>query len=234
MKYRALIIDDERLAREEIKQHLLACTSIELIGEAANADEAEELIKKHEPDLLFLDIQMPERTGLDLLESLDKIPEVIFTTAFDQYAVKAFELNAIDYLVKPIRKERFEQAVSRLRPKPGVKENRYYQQNIFIREAERFYFVRTDEIYLIESAGNYACLRVAGRKHYIRRSLNQLEKTLDPDLFFRVSRNEIINTHHIREIGNQPNGKLIITLKAGDIIEVSGRQSALFKNKHII
>ncbi|PZR28468.1 MAG: DNA-binding response regulator [Citrobacter freundii] len=232
-KLRAMIIDDERLAREEIKEHIRSCSFIELAGEAADADEAEEKIKEIQPDLIFLDIQMPERSGLDLLESLDTIPEVIFTTAYDQYAVKAFDLNAVDYLVKPIRAERFEQAMEKLRSKLTTT-GHAYQQHIFVRENDKFYFIKSDDIYLIESAGNYACLFTPQRKHYIRRSLNQLEKLLDPDVFFRVSRTEIINMQFIKEIVNQSKGKIMVTLRAGNTIEVSRRQSAAFKNKNMI
>src|SRR6218665_112711 len=233
-KLRALIIDDERLAREEIKEHIRNCSFIELIGEAADADEAEDQIRSLQPNLIFRNIQMPGRRGLDLLESLDEIPAGIFTTAYDQYAAKAFDLNALDYLVKPVRKERFEQAVAKLRMKLTSPENRSYRQNIFTREGDRFYFIKAEDIYLIESAGNYARLHTRERKHYIRRSLNQLEKSLDPDTFFRVGRTEIINVHFIKEIVNQPKGKIMVTLDSGDTIEVSGRQSAAFKNKNMI
>lgn len=233
-KMRTLIIDDERLAREEIKEHIRTSSIIELVGEAADADEAEEKIRSLQPDLIFLDIQMPERSGLELLESLGEVPQVIFTTAYDQYAVKAFDLNAIDYLVKPIRRERFEQAISKLSSKIAAMPDHAYQQNIFIREGDRFYFIKTEGIYLVESAGNYARLYTQDRKHYLRRSLNQLEKVLDPNMFFRVSRTEIINIQFIKEIVNQPKGKIMVTLRSGDTIEVSGRQSAAFKNKNMI
>jgi two-component system, LytTR family, response regulator len=233
-KITALIIDDERLAREEIKQHLLDHPGIALTGEAANADEAEELIRQLIPDLIFLDIQMPERSGLDLLETLDIVPEVIFTTAFDHYAVKAFELNALDYLVKPVRRERFEQAVARAMTALDKPANRSYQQNIFIREAEQIHFIRVDDIYLIESAGNYARLITAERKHYLKRSLNELEKVLDPAVFFRVSRTAIINVKYIGTVKDLPKGRLQVRLQSGQTLEISGRQSALFRNRNTI
>jgi two-component system LytT family response regulator len=231
---KALIIDDERRAREEIKQHLLNYQDIEIIGEAANADEAEKQIIQLEPDLLFLDIQMPERSGLELLESLENVPEVIFTTAYDQYAVKAFELNALDYLVKPIRSERFAQAIEKIRAKFSAKPAPPPERTIFIKEGERYYFVKLKEVYLVESAGNYARLYVDGKKLYLKRSLNQLEKILDPQLFFRISRTEIINTNYIKQVQPQPKGKLSILLQTGEMLEVSSRQSAAFKNRHFI
>lgn len=233
-RLKVMIIDDERLAREEIKQHLLSYQGFDIVGEAANADDAEKQIIQHQPDLLFLDIQMPERSGLDLLESLEHVPEVIFTTAYDQYAVKAFELNALDYLVKPIRRERFAQAIEKALNRFSVKPGLAAERTIFIREGERCYFVKVKNIYLVESAGNYARLYVDGRKLYLKRSLNHLEKILDPQLFFRISRTEIINTNYIKQIRPNTKGRLTVTLQTGESLEVSTRQSAAFKNKHVV
>lgn len=226
---KVMIIDDERLAREEIRQHLLIFPHLEIIGEAADADEAEKLIIQLQPDLLFLDIQMPERTGLDLLESLEQVPEVIFTTAYDQYAVKAFELNALDYLVKPIRSERFAKAMEKISAKFSVQAD----QTLFIREGNHFHFIKTKDIHLIESAGNYARIYVQGKKLYLKRSLNQLEKTLDADLFFRISRTEIINVNFIKHVHPQFNGSLVVTLETGESFPISTRQSAAFRNRHM-
>jgi len=233
-RLKVMIVDDERLAREEIKQHLLSYKDFDIAGEAANADEAEKLIIQFQPDLIFLDIQMPERSGFELLESLEAVPEVIFTTAYDQYAVKAFELNALAYLVKPVRRERFFQAVEKVRTKFPVKSGLAAEHTIFIREGERYYFVKVKDIYLIESAGNYARLYVNGKKLYLKRSLNHLEKTLDKQLFFRISRTEIINTNYIKQIRPQAKGRLTIILQTGETLEVSTRQSAAFKNRHIV
>jgi two-component system, LytTR family, response regulator len=233
-KLRSLIIDDERLAREEIRQHLLGYNFIEVAGEAADADEAEALINTIKPDLLFLDIHLPGRSGLDLLEALDEVPEVIFTTAYDQYAVKAFELSALDYLVKPIRKERFQQAIekvqSTIHDTPGPAE----RQHIFIREGERMYWIKIMDVCLIESSGNYCMIYTSERKYCLKRSLNQLEKILNPDFFFRAGRNAIINTHFIKEIHSLPKGKLQVSIRSGQTIEVSGRQSSIFKNKNML
>lgn len=233
-KLKVMIIDDERLAREEIKQHLLSYQGFDIVGEAADADDAEKQIIQHQPDLLFLDIQMPERSGLELLESLEHVPEVIFTTAYDQYAVKAFELNALDYLVKPIRRERFAQAIEKALNRFSVKPGLAAERTIFIREGERCYFVKVKNISLVESAGNYARLYVDGKKLYLKRSLNHLEKTLDPQLFFRISRTEIINTNYIKQIRPNTKGRLTVTLQTGESLEVSTRQSAAFKNKHVV
>lgn len=233
-RLKIMIIDDERLAREEIKQHLLSYPDFDIVGEAANADDAEKQINQLQPDLLFLDIQMPERSGLELLESLEDVPEVIFTTAYDQYAVKAFELNALDYLVKPIRRERFVQAIEKVHTRFSVKPGLAAERTIFIREGERCYFVKVKDIYLVESAGNYARLYVDGKKLYLKRSLNHLEKTLDQKLFFRISRTEIINTNYIKQIQPQAKGRLTVILQTGESLEVSTRQSAAFKNRHVV
>ncbi|WP_428662216.1 LytR/AlgR family response regulator transcription factor [Runella sp.] len=237
-KFRVMIIDDERLAREEIKRHLQSYPDFALIGEAENADDAEELINTMHPELLFLDIQMPERSGFDLLESLEYVPEIIFTTAFDHYAVRAFEQNALDYLVKPIREERFAKAIEKVRIKLAINEKEESvlsaERTIFVKEGEEYHFVRIKDIYLIESMGNYARLYFDRKKVYIKRSLNQLEKTLDPTLFFRISRTEIINTAYIKQIHSLPKGRLSISLQTGEKLMVSSRQSAEFKNRHII
>ena len=236
--FRVIIIDDERLARQEMKRNLQDYPDFEVVGEAENADEAEELIKTAQPDLLFLDVQMPERSGFDLLESLDQVPEIIFTTAFDQYAVRAFENNALDYLVKPIREERFAKAIEKTRVKLDGRRNDASQlsaeRTIFVKTGDRYQFVRISDIYLIESVGNYARLHFAGKKLYLKRSLNQLEKLLDPRFFFRISRNEIVNTTYIKQIHALPKGRLTITLQTGETLTVSNRQSAAFKNRHVI
>ncbi|RYF96767.1 MAG: response regulator transcription factor, partial [Chitinophagaceae bacterium] len=215
-QYRVIIIDDERLAREEIKQHLLDYPDLAIAAEAADADDAERQITQLQPDLVFLDIQMPERSGLQLLESLEHVPEVIFTTAYDQYAVKAFELNALDYLVKPIRRERFAQAMEKARSRLSAKPTAKMERTFFIKEGDRYHFVKAKDVALVESAGNYARLFVDGKKLYLKRSLNQLEKNLDPGIFFRISRTEIININYIKQVLQQPKGKLTVLLQTGE------------------
>lgn len=230
MSYLVLIIDDERLAREEIKRHLLPYPDFTVAGEAADADEAEMLIRTLQPALIFLDIQMPERSGFDLLESLDDLPEVIFTTAFDRYAVRAFDTHAIDYLVKPIREERFARAMDRVRT--ALLQHPAEQRTLFIKEGDRFHFIQTADIFLIESTGNYARIHYGDKKAYLKRSLNQLEKTFDPVLFFRTSRTCLINTRFIDRVQNLPDGRLEIRLHNGQPVVVSNRQSALFRSRH--
>jgi two-component system LytT family response regulator len=233
--YKAVIIDDERLAREEVKRALKKYPEFIVVGEANNVDAAIKLIANEDPDLLFLDIHMPEKSGFDLLEELTTVPEVVFTTAYDQYAVKAFELNALDYLVKPLREERFAKTIEKVKQELAEKAKVSQDvlpmhKKIFIKDGEKCYFIPISDIYYIESMDNYARLYFGGKKAMIKRSLNLLEKKLDTTVFFRANRSQIINTHFIKEIHPHFNNKLHIILISGEKIEVSSRQSVKFKN----
>jgi len=230
-KFTVIIVDDERLAREEVKRSLAGFSEFEIVGEAKNYDEAKKQIEALKPDLVFLDIQMPGRSGFDLLESLDQVPEVVFTTAFNEYAVKAFDIDALDYLVKPLRKERFAITIERIRKKL-LKAERYdaSEKQVFIKDGSKCFFVQLKDVYLIESADNYARLYFNNRKALIKRSLIQLEEILDSSIFFRISRNQIINTKFISQINNLEKGKLQVRLHKGEPLEVSLRQSVMFKN----
>jgi two-component system LytT family response regulator len=225
-KVQALIIDDERTARDEVKRLLGNYPDIEVAGEARNADEAKTLIILKKPDLLFLDIQMPEKSGFDLLESLEHVPQVIFTTAFDQYAVKAFEVSALDYLMKPIREERFAKAMMQVRAKIAEPDS----DRIFVKDRNQYYFISWIKVYLIESMDNYAMLYFDDKKVFLKTSLNQLEKKLDENMFFRVNRAQIVNMNYINKIDIAPGGRLKITINTGNVLEVSERQSVKFKN----
>ncbi|HEY9002758.1 MAG TPA: response regulator [Mucilaginibacter sp.] len=225
-KIRVILIDDERLARGELRRMLDVYPDFEIIAEAANADEAIQLIDKHRPDLILLDIQMPGKSGFDLLEMLQQVPEVIFVTAYDQYAVKAFETNVLDYVVKPVRAERFSKLIEKVRNKLNRAPS---QQQIFVKDGNKCYFIRLDEICLIESMENYARLYFRDIVTYLKRSLNQLESELDPAMFFRINRSQIINTNFIKHIEQAENGRLNITLHDGKLLEVSDRQSVKFK-----
>jgi two-component system LytT family response regulator len=234
-KFKTIIIDDERLAREEVKRALRGYPEFEIIGEASHVVEAKEMIECALPDIIFLDIHMPGKSGFDLLEELTTVPEVVFTTAYDQYAVKAFELNALDYLVKPLRKERFAKTIEKVKAELVKKDEiktdiLSMHRKIFIKDGENCYFIPLSEIYFIESLDNYARLYFGNEKAMIKRSLNLLEEKLDPTVFFRTNRSQIINTHYIKEIHPHFNNKLHITLTTGETIEVSSRQSVKFKN----
>lgn len=232
--YKTVIVDDERLAREEVKRALASYSEFEIVGEVGNVNEAISVIEATQPDLIFLDIHMPEKSGFDLLEELTLAPEVVFTTAYDEYAVQAFEVNALDYLVKPLRDERFSKTIEKV--KKGFKKNLEntnkpfpMHRKIFIKDGESCYFVPLADIRLIESMDNYARIYFDDMKPMIKRSLNLLEEKLDPTVFFRVSRSQIINTYYIKNINTQFNNKLTIELTTGETVEVSSRQSVKFK-----
>ena len=233
--FKTIIIDDERLAREEVKRALANHPEFIIVGEASNVDAALELLDKEKPDIIFLDIHMPGKSGFDLLEELTTVPEVVFTTAYDQYAVKAFELNALDYLVKPLREERFLKTIEKVKQELSEKEAIQTEvlpmhRKIFIKDGEQCHFIPLTEIHFIESLENYARLYFGKEKAMIKRSLNLLAEKLDPKVFFRINRSQIINTQYIKEIHPHFNNKLQITLTTGETLEVSSRQSVKFKN----
>jgi two-component system LytT family response regulator len=219
---RALIIDDERLARLELRRLLAAHPEVEIVGEARDGNEARDLIRKLLPDLLFLDIQMPGMTGFELLESLDDVPQVIFTTAYDEYAIKAFEVNALDYLMKPVPPARLAAALARVRPVPETPR----LEQVFVRDGERCWIVRLPEIFLLESEGNYTRMYFGRERPLIRRSLNALEAQLDPAMFFRADRKQILNLKWIEKVEVAISGGLLVTLRGGRTVEMSRRQSA--------
>ncbi len=236
---RAIIIDDERLARTELKKLLQDFPEIEVIDEACNADEGIAKIENLRPDLIFLDIQMPGKTGFDMLNELERAPHVIFTTAYDEYALKAFEVNALDYLLKPIEPKRLADAVQKLQLAES-KENHITTENInqsmlteadqvFVKDGERCWFVKLSDIRLFESVGNYAKVFFGTNKPLILKSLNALEERLDPKTFFRANRKHIVNLRMIDKIEPYFNGGLLLELKGGEKIEVSRRQTVKFK-----
>jgi two-component system LytT family response regulator len=219
---KALIIDDERLARLELRRLLGAHAEVEIEGEAREGEEALALIAKLTPDLIFLDIQMPGMTGFELLERLDDVPQVIFTTAYDAYALKAFEVNALDYLAKPIQPERLAAALAKVRPRAEPAR----LEQVFVRDGERCWIVRLPDIFLLESEGNYTRLCFGNERPLIRRSLNALEEQLDPAMFFRAGRKEIVNLKWIERVDLGITGGLTVTLRGGRQVEMSRRQSA--------
>jgi len=243
MSVRTIIIDDERLARNELKKLLQEFNDIEVIDEAANVQEGIEKIEKHNPDLIFLDIQMPGKTGFDLLEELDHAPKVIFTTAYDEFALKAFDVNALDYLLKPVEPKRLSDAIQKLQqeesrdaytangngtavPRNGLLND---EDQVFVKDGERCWFVKLNEIRLFESVGNYAKVYFGQNKPLILKSLNSLEERLDDKVFFRANRKHIINMRWIEKIEPYFNGGLLLDLKGGEKIEVSRRQTVKFK-----
>ena len=236
--HRAIIIDDERLARNELKKLLLEFPDVEVIDEAANAAEGIEKIDALSPDLIFLDIQMPGKTGFDMLTELDKAPHVIFTTAYDEYALKAFDVNALDYLMKPIEPKRLADALQKLQlaEEKEMAANQVFNRGmlkendqVFVKDGERCWFVKLSDVRLFESVGNYAKVFFAGNKPLILKSLNALEERLDEKIFFRANRKHIVNMRMIEKIEPYFNGGLLLEIKGGEKVEVSRRQAVKFK-----
>jgi two-component system LytT family response regulator len=219
---RALIVDDERLARVELARLLAAHPEVEIAGEARHGEEALEMIRRLAPDLVFLDIQMPGMTGFEVLEQLDDVPPIIFTTAYDQYAIQAFEVSALDYLLKPIAPARLAAALAKVRPRP----ERGRIDQVFVRDGDRCWIVKLAEIFLLESEGNYTRVHFGSERPLIRRSLNALEEQLDPAVFFRAGRKEVINLKWIDKVDLSVSGGLAVTLRGGRTVEMSRRQSA--------
>jgi two-component system LytT family response regulator len=222
---KALLVDDERIARAELRRLLAAHPEIEIAGEARDGAEALEMIAKLSPDVVFLDIQMPGMTGFDVLERLDDVPQVIFTTAYDVYAIKAFEVNALDYLLKPVAPERLATAVAKLRARTAPAR----LEQVFVRDRDRCWIVRVTDIFLLESEGNYTRVYFGKERPLIPRSLAALEERLDPAVFFRAGRKHIVNLKWIKNVATSVAGNLEVTLESGQVVEMSRRQSARLK-----
>ncbi len=234
---KALIIEDERLARVELRKLLSPFKEIKIIGEAVNAEDAINKINELSPDLIFLDIQIPGKNGFELLEELDSVPKVIFTTAYDEYALKAFEYNAIDYLLKPIEPKRLEETIKKITESERneiTSELGHYvlteNDQVFVKDGDRYWFVKLSSVRLFESEGNYVRLYFDNNKPLILRTLNYLDERLDDKTFFRANRKYIINLKWIENIEPWLNGGLLVKLKGGNKIEVSRRQAIKFKD----
>lgn len=236
---KALIVDDERLARVELKRLLQPFKEINVVGEAVNVEDALEKITQLNPNLVFLDIQMPGKSGFDLLEELDSVPTIVFTTAYDEYALKAFEYNALDYLLKPIEPQRLEETVKKLIEKDKreiveqVTDSKVLSEKdqVFVKDGDRCWFVKLETVRLFESEGNYVRLYFDDNKPLILRTLNYLDERLDPKSFFRANRKHIVNLKWIDSIETWLNGGLLVKLRGGHKIEVSRRQAIKFKDR---
>lgn len=231
---KAVIVDDSRLARNELKRLLEDFDKVIVCGEAADAEEAIETITQESPDLVFLDIQMPGKNGFELLEDLDQVPYIIFTTAYDEFALKAFDYNALDYLLKPIEKDRLSAALSKAGERI-IQESKDHQDKmgledqIFVKDGDRCWFVTLADVRLFEVDGNYTKLYFDDNKPMIPRTLNYLESRLNPKSFFRANRQQIINLKWIERIEPWFSGSVRIYLKGDVEVDVSRRQSQRFK-----
>jgi two-component system LytT family response regulator len=239
--FRTLLIEDERLAREELKSLLKDFMEIEIVGEARNGSEALEMIKKLSPDLLFLDINMPEMNGFEMIKHLEEIPQVIFVTAYDEFALKAFEVNALDYLLKPVDPKRLQEAIKKLsnseeefNPHPdaflALKDRALtLEDKVFIKDGEKCWFIELRKIRMLESDGNYVKVYFDTSRPLLLRSLNSFEERLDARFFFRANRKFIINLQWVSSIENWFNGGLRVELMEGEKVEISRRQAIRFK-----
>lgn len=231
---KAIIIDDERLSRQELKNLLAVYPEINIVGEAANAEQAKEAIEKLNPDVIFLDIQMPGKNGFELLEEISGVPEVVFVTAYDEYAIRAFEVNALDYLLKPVQPSRLAETVKKIlnkeyNEKVDAIPPTYLlsdKDQVFVKDGDKCWFVKLSNVRLLESEGNYVRVHFDKNRPLILRSLNSLEERLDNRTFFRASRKFIINLKWVEGIENWFSGGLMVTLKGGEKVELSRRQAA--------
>ncbi|HWA26948.1 MAG TPA: LytTR family DNA-binding domain-containing protein [Lacunisphaera sp.] len=238
---KALIVDDERLARNELRRLLAAHPDIEVVGEATDVDDAAQKVAELKPGLLFLDVQMPGADGFSLLERLEPpLPAVIFTTAYDEFAVKAFEFNALDYLLKPVDPNRLIAALERLRHHEGggpgagpagQPARLSLEDKVFVREGDRCWFVAVKNIRLLESEGNYTRLHFDDQKPQLFRSLTAMEDRLDPRSFFRANRKQVINLTWVEGIEPWFSGGLLVKLKGGLKVELSRRQAQDFRER---
>lgn len=240
---KTIIVDDERLAREELRALLAEHESVEVCGEAANATSAIRLIQELHPDLMFLDIEMPGMNGFQLIEALPAPhPQIIFVTAYDAFALRAFEVNALDYLMKPVNPRRLVEALNKLQTRAENNNNDdeadeapatplTEEDRIFVRDGERCWFVPLRELKLLETEGNYTRLHMKSGSPLLYRTLNSLEQRLPESLFIRANRSQIVNLHKIEGVSPWFSGGLKATLCDGKEVEFSRRQARAFRNK---
>jgi two-component system LytT family response regulator len=244
MNTTCLIVDDEKLARELLHEYLEGFPQIEIIGECAKGNEAVEKINKLKPDIIFLDVQMPGMNGFDVLEEIDHEPYVIFTTAYDQYAIKAFEKNAVDYLLKPLDQERFREAVNRaLKRKTAEKgnledllrsikgDNKTFESHIFVQKSEKLFNLPVEEIVYLEASGDYTVITTKTDQFVSSSGIGKLEEIMDPDTFIRVHRSTIINLNYLKEIERHFNGGMVVKMQSGKSFPVSRTYAKLIRRK---
>ena len=235
MKIATILIDDEPLAVAELQSMLRNFEQIEVTAVSYDPIDAISKIQQLKPQLIFLDINMPGKNGFDLLSELDETPEVIFVTAYDQFAIKAFDVNALDYLLKPVNPDRLAESISKIRKKisqpRSTEEKLTIQKRIFIKDGEQCFFVPLSEIYFIESVGNYARVYYQDKKPLLHKSLNYLEEKLPDEYFFRASRQQMFNVSFVKSIVPYFSNTLQVELEGGIKIDLSQRQSVKFKDK---
>ena len=233
MRIKALIVDDEPLARDRIRELLKEHPEVEVIGEARNGREAIDAIASQNPDLVFLDVQMPDLDGFSVLQNLqiEQIPLIIFVTAYDQHALRAFDVHAVDYLTKPFDRKRFAEAVDHAKVfMKGAKEpdtarilsmlqeiraGERYLERFAIKNGETVFFVRAEDVNAIEAQGNYVRLSLAGSSHLLRDTLNNIESQVNPRMFVRIHRRTIVNIDRVKEVQTWARGEYRVVLTTG-------------------
>jgi two-component system, LytTR family, response regulator len=246
MNTTCLIIDDEKLARDLLHEFLESFPDIEVIGECSKGTEAVEQINKLKPDLIFLDVQMPGMNGFDVLDEIEHEPYVIFTTAYDQYAIKAFERNAVDYVLKPLDQERFKLAVDRALKRKKMEEGNLedllgslhavpqrasYDSHLFVQKSEKLYNLPVEEIIYLEASGDYTVISTKNDQFVSSSGIGKLEELMNPDTFIRVHRSTIINVNYLKEIERHFNGGMIVKMQNGKSFPVSRTYAKLIRKK---
>ena len=235
---RCIIVDDEQHSWYVLEKYALQCGDVEVVARCSDIFELQEVLKNETADVIFLDIQMPGKNGFELLEEISGVPEVVFVTAYDEYAIRAFEVNALDYLLKPVQPNRLAETVKKILNKdvPGVHEAKEQTQmlsdndQVFVKDGEKCWFVKLSDIRLFESEGNYVRVHFEKNRPLILRSLNNLDERLNNRTFFRASRKHIINLKWVESIENWFNGGLMVKLRGGEQVEISRRQAAKLKD----
>lgn len=245
MKITCLTIDDEQLARELLREYIGHIPDLSVIGEAATGKDAIEMIDNLKPDLIFLDVQMPGMTGFEVLDEIEHDPFVIFTTAYDQYAIKAFEKNAVDYLLKPLDQERFKLAIERAVTRMKLEQNNVgellrslktenktsYDSHIFVQKSEKLLNLAVEEIMFLEASGDYTVLTTKGDQFVSSSGIGKLEEILNPETFIRVHRSTIININFLKEIERHFNGGMIVKMQTGKSFPVSRTYAKVIRRK---
>ena len=245
MNITCLIIDDEQLARELLREYIGLIPNMSVIGEASKGKDAVEMIDEMKPDLIFLDVQMPGMTGFDVLDEIEHDPFVIFTTAYDQYAIKAFEKNAVDYLLKPLDQERFKLAIERAVNRMKLEQNNVgellrslktenktsYDSHIFVQKSEKLLNLPVEEIMFLEASGDYTILTTKSDQFVSSSGIGKLEEILNPETFIRVHRSTIININFLKEIEKHFNGGMIVKMQTGKSFPVSRTYAKVIRKK---
>lgn len=244
-KSTCIIVDDEKLARDLLREYLEPFGDIELVGECSQGMEAVEMIDKVKPDLVFLDVQMPGMNGFEVLDEIHHDPYIIFTTAYDQYAIKAFEKNAVDYLLKPLDQERFKVAVERALKRKKMEESRIddllgsmhqvhrgpYESHIFVQKSEKLFNLPVDEIVFLEASGDYTVISTKTDQFVSSSGIGKLEEIMNPEMFIRVHRSTIININFLKEIERHFNGGMVVKMYNGKSFPVSRTYAKLIRRK---